>query len=132
MSDCLFCQIIAKEIPAHTLYEDEEFLVLLDAYPATQGQTLVIPKKHESYVFTMDDLLYSKVLLVSKKIANALDDALSPLRTCMIIEGFMVDHVHVRLHPSYEKRLITKPLDPRPTDEEFAQIAEKIRLALSA
>ena len=47
---CVFCQILSGKLPVSTLYEDEDFLIIMDAYPLTPGHTLVIPKKHEQYL----------------------------------------------------------------------------------
>ena len=126
MADCLFCKIAKKEIPGYLIYEDKEAMAFLDIFPASKAQTLVIPKKHYSYIFDMPDKEYSSLLLKSKKIAKAIDKALKPLRTCVVIEGFLVDHVHIRLHPSYEKHLKLEPM-PKPTDNEFKAIASNIK-----
>ena len=49
--DCLFCKIVRKEVPALILYEDDDILIMLDAYPNTDGHTLVIPKKHYEDIY---------------------------------------------------------------------------------
>ena len=72
--DCLFCKIISKEIPSKILYEDDDIMVLLDAYPDSDGHTLVIPKKHYEDIFSIDNDLLIKMLEVlrSPKIMSCL------------------------------------------------------------
>ncbi len=126
MNDCIFCKIINGNIPSYKIYEDGEHLAFLDAFPSSKGQVLVVPKKHSLYVFDLDDKEYSELFLKSKKIAKAIDSSLEPIRTCIVVEGFMVDHVHVRLHPCYEKHLSFEKI-PQPTKEESVAIADKIK-----
>ena len=129
MTDCIFCKIVNKEIPARIVYEDEKYLAFLDINPTHEGQTLVIPKKHYKYVFDMPDEELKELAVVAKKVARAIDKAIKPVRTCVVIEGFLVPHVHVRLHPTKEPVLEFKPL-PKPTDEELENIRQKIADAL--
>lgn len=105
MDECIFCKIINGEIPSFKLYEDEKCVVILDAFPATKGQSLVVPKEHKKYIFDVGDELYKHLFLVAKKVAKATDKALGTVRSCLVVEGFGVDHIHVRLHPCYEKKL---------------------------
>jgi len=132
MNNCVFCKIINRELPSYTIYEDREFIVFLDIFPATIGQTLVIPKKHLDYAFDLDESRYIKMMSLAKGVAKAIDKALKPVKTALIIEGFDVAHAHVRLHPCYEKRLIVVRMDPKPSDDEFKMIAQKIKANLSA
>ncbi len=130
MNDCIFCKIIKGEVPCYKIYEDDDCLVILDVFPATKGQSLVLSKKHEAYMINLDDKTYSKLFLVAKKISKAIDKSLSTIKTAIVVEGFQVDHVHIRLHPCYEKRLLLHTMDPRPTDEEYKVALEKIRKSL--
>ena len=60
MDDCLFCKIIKGDIPSVKIWEDDNHIAILDAFPNTKGATLVIPKKHyDSYIFDMDDQIYA-------------------------------------------------------------------------
>ena len=68
MSDCIFCKIVAGEIPCVRLWEDDRFLVILDAFPACKGQTLVLSKRHvHSDIFVLDEKDYGDLLLAAKK-----------------------------------------------------------------
>lgn len=130
MVDCIFCKIRDGKIPSNKIYEDKKCFVILDAFPATKGQTLVISKKHEDYIFNLDNETYKHLMLISKKVSKAIDKAFKTLRTCLIIEGFEIPHVHIRLHPAYEKKLLVKASDIKPLEQEFKQQAEKIKSLL--
>jgi histidine triad (HIT) family protein len=100
MDNCLFCQIVAGTTPSHKIYEDEDYIGLLDIYPSTRGQSLVIPKKHySSYVFDMPSTEYADFMKCVRKIAKHLDKSLGAIRTCMVMEGLEIDHAHIKLYP---------------------------------
>ena len=122
--NCIFCKIIEGRIYSVKLYEDNICLVILDKFPATKGQSLVIPKKHESYIINLEDKDYNHIFSVAKKISKAIDISLNALRTCYVVEGFEVDHAHIRLHPAYEKRLLLEGKEE--TNEELKKIREII------
>lgn len=131
MKDCVFCKIIKGEIPCFKLYEDRDFIAMLDAFPATKGQSLVIPKKHVEYIFDLDESTYIKLLSITREIAKAIDSALDTERTCIVVEGFQVPHTHVRLHPAYERRLILKSHDSKTGKEDFENILNMIKAKMS-
>ena len=130
MDKCIFCKIAKNEVPAYKVYEDEKSIAFLDIFPASKGQTLIIPKKHETYIFNFDKKLYDHLFDIAKKIAKGIDASLQPLRTCIVVEGFAVDHVHIRLHPCYEKHLNLQPLKNKPSESELKEIAKKIKTLL--
>ena len=65
--NCIFCKIANGEIPSTTLYEDEDFRVILDMGPATRGHALLLPKEHYANLFELDDELAGKALGTAKK-----------------------------------------------------------------
>ena len=130
--DCIFCKIARKEIPVEMVYEDREVIVFLDAFPAVKGQTLVIPKKHIApYLFDADDGIYTKLMLTAKKIAKAIDNAMKPIKTGMVVEGLELAHVHIKLYPlSMEGfRCLRKPI-PKLSKQEMKEISTKIKNSL--
>jgi len=147
LMDCIFCKIAKGEIPSHKIYEDKDFLAILDINPNTKGVTLVMTKKHyPSYAFDMPEEIYLNLMKVTKKIANVLDKALNVKRTAMVMEGLGIDHVHIKLYPihglkeSFEEMwapekiffekyegYITTQLGERADDKELEQLANKIR-----
>jgi histidine triad (HIT) family protein len=131
-NNCIFCRIARKEIPCHRVYEDADFLVFLDAFPIMKGQLLIIPKKHIApYLFDLDDKLYTKIMLFTKKVAKAVDRALKPIKTGIIVEGLEVEHIHIKVYPLGEQGFKhCRPLEPKPSEQEMKEIAEKIKKAL--
>lgn len=74
--NCIFCKLANGEIPTATLYEDEDFRVILDASPASKGHALIIPKEHYANLYELSDELASKVLVLAKKMITKLTDIL--------------------------------------------------------
>ena len=74
--NCIFCKLAGGEIPTATLYEDEDFRVILDANPAAKGHALIIPKEHYANLYELDDELAGKVLVLAKKMITKLTDIL--------------------------------------------------------
>lgn len=68
--NCIFCKIANGEIPSVTLYEDEDFRVILDLGPATRGHALLLPKEHYRDLFELEDEVAAKVLVRAKRIAG--------------------------------------------------------------
>jgi diadenosine tetraphosphate (Ap4A) HIT family hydrolase len=100
MEDCIFCKIVKGEIPCSKIWEDEEFLAILDINPNTKGMTLVLTKSHyDSYVFEMPDDVYQKFWLAVKKVAKLLEKALVVQRVATVMEGMGVNHAHIKLYP---------------------------------
>jgi diadenosine tetraphosphate (Ap4A) HIT family hydrolase len=97
---CIFCKIIKGEIPAVRIWEDKNFVAILDVFPNTRGMTLVMSKKHyDSEVFEMNDKIYKDFLLAAKKVAKILKRGLKVNRVAMAIEGIGVNHAHIKLYP---------------------------------
>ena len=101
--DCIFCKIVAREAPSHTIWEDEKHIAFLTPFPNTEGFTVVIPKAHyASYVFDLPEDVFTDLLLAAKKVGKLLDSKLEDVgRTGMIAEGFGVNHAHIKLVPMH-------------------------------
>src|SRR3989338_2155305 len=130
MSDTIFAKIIKHEIPAEIIYEDEYVIVIPDKFPSMEGQTLVVTKQQVAYVFDLDETAYHALMDATQKIARVLDKVFRTIRTCVVIEGFEVPHVHIRLYPCTTATLTLAPRHEA-TDEELKTIADKIRAALT-
>lgn len=129
----IFSKIIAREIPAQFVYEDDVCVVLMDKFPAVVGQTLVISKREVDYIFDLPDEDYSHLFMIAKKIAQASDKAFGTIRSCIVVEGFEVPHVHIKIYPmsSTDKNLgsvITEQKEK--TDEELEKQADELKSAL--
>lgn len=100
MKDCIFCKIVKGEIDSAKIWEDEDFLAVLDIKPNTKGMTLVLTKKHyDSYVFDMPKDVYQRFLLAAKKVTKILEEGLDVKRIAMVIEGMEINHAHIKLYP---------------------------------
>ena len=107
MSDCIFCKIANGEIPSATLYEDEEFRVILDLGPATKGHALILPKEHAADIYSIDEELAGKAFKLAKKITTRLKDVLgcdgyNIVQNNGEVAGQTVFHFHMHLIPRYE------------------------------
>lgn len=99
-NSCIFCKIIKGEIDSTKIWEDDDFLAILDVMPNTKGMTLVLTKKHyDSYAFDMPDKIYQKLMLTSKKVAKILEKGLDVTRVAMVMEGMGINHAHIKLYP---------------------------------
>jgi histidine triad (HIT) family protein len=124
----IFSKIISREIPAHIVAEDDDCLAFLDILPLAKGHTLVVPKKEVDYLFDVDDALLQKMIVFSKRVAKAIEQAISCKRIGVAVIGLEVPHAHIHLIPlqSISDINFSRPklkLD----DEEFQTIAENIR-----
>jgi len=100
MKDCIFCKIVKGEIDPAKIWEDDNFLSILDVNPNTKGMTLVLTKRHyDSRVFDLPDNVYQKFLGASKKVAKILEKGLDVSRVGMVMEGMGVNHAHIKLYP---------------------------------
>lgn len=98
----IFTKIIEGEIPSHKVAETDDHVAFLDINPIAEGHTLVVPKQEVDYFFDLPDALMQSTMDFSRAIAHAIDEALDPLRTGVIIQGLEVPHAHVHLIPLYE------------------------------
>jgi histidine triad (HIT) family protein len=126
MTDSIFTKIIKREIPAEIIYEDEHTLVIPDKFPSMPGQLVVISKRQVDYIFKLPTEEYLALMTTTKKVSLALDQALDTLRTCIMIEGFEVPHIHVRLYPCTSPELIQEPRKEA-SAEELKILATKVR-----
>lgn len=124
----IFTKIIAGEIPAYKVYEDDDFIAFLDVFPIAKGHTLVVPKVEIDNVFEIDDILYSKYHILCKKLANAIFKAIKCKRVGSAIVGLEIPHAHIHLVPlnsisdlNFEKEKL------KLSSDEFIEIANKIK-----
>jgi histidine triad (HIT) family protein len=76
--DCIFCKIIAGEIPSFKIYEDSETFAFMDINPANEGHALVIPREHARDVYSVSDAAIAATVKTAKRIAAAVDKTLNP------------------------------------------------------
>ena len=136
MNNCIFCKIANGEIPAATLYEDDEFRVILDLGPASKGHALILPKVHVKNIYELPDELAGKVLVLAKKMATAMTEALecdgfNILQNNGETAGQTVFHFHMHLIPRYKEDNVKLTWVPgKLTDEIKEEILSSVRVAL--
>ena len=121
----LFVKIINREIPAHIIWENDEFIAFLDISPIQIGHTLIAPKIQTDYIFDLENTNYSKFFLVAKDVAKILKNKLNCKRIAILVEGFAVPHCHIHLIP-LNSELDLKSQRKVLSNEKLAQIAQKI------
>lgn len=136
MSDCLFCKIVAKEIPSTPVYEDEDVYAFLDIKPVNPGHVLVVPKKHCSGFLDCGLEILPKWILATQKVAMAIKkglnlEGLNLEQNEGAVAGQLIQHLHIHIVP----RLATDGLRHWPgkaygSTEEAQAVADKIKGAL--
>jgi len=100
MENCIFCKIVDGKIDSAKIYEDKDFLAILDINPNMKGMTLVLTKEHyDSYAFDIPEKIYKEFMNISKKVARILEKGLNVKRVAMIMEGMGINHAHIKLYP---------------------------------
>lgn len=107
MDNCIFCKIASGEIPAATLYEDDQFRVILDLGPASKGHALILPKNHYADLFEIPQETAEKAMAVAKKMGTALKEALdcdglNVVQNNGEAAGQTVFHFHMHMIPRYK------------------------------
>lgn len=131
--NCIFCKIANGEIPAATLYEDEDFRVILDLGPASKGHALILPKEHYANLYELDDEVASKVLVLAKKMITKLTDVLGCDGYNLVqnngeVAGQTVHHFHMHLIPRYEGDQVGLTWTPGIlTEEDKEEILSKLK-----
>ncbi len=95
----VFTRIIRRELPAYIVAEDDNCLAFLDIQPLAEGHVLVVPKKEIDYLFDLDDELFQKLMVFSKRVATAMKKAIPCRRIGVAVVGLEVPHAHVHLIP---------------------------------
>jgi histidine triad (HIT) family protein len=135
--DCIFCKIVAGEIPSTKIYEDDTALAFMDIMPLNKGHLLVIPKEHYDNILEVDPETYGKLYTVIRRMAGAVKEALNPdgmnvLQLNGKAANQVVPHVHLHLVPRWEgDGLTVSAWEPVPGNmEEIAGVAEEIKAKL--
>ena len=105
--NCIFCKILAGEIPSTAVYEDDDFKAILDVNPAARGNVIILPKNHAANIYELPDEDASKIMVVAKKIATAIEkayhcDGVNILQNNGEAAGQTVFHLHVHVIPRFK------------------------------
>jgi len=131
--DCIFCKIIAGEIPSFKLFEDENTLAFMDINPASNGHALVIPKQHAADVYSVSEAAISQTVKTAKMIALAIDRTLNPEGLNLLqangpaaAQSVMHFHMHVLPRSAGDELKLNWGLEPGDMDA-IGELAERIR-----
>ncbi len=130
--NCIFCKIANGEIPSQTLYEDENFRVILDLGPATKGHALILPKEHYANLYELPEDLAGEVMKTAKKVMAKMTDRLGCEGFNLIqnngdLAGQTVFHFHMHMIPRYQadgQKIGWKPMEV--SQEELEKVKNQI------
>ncbi len=131
--DCIFCQIVAGEIPAQVVAEDERTVAFMDISPATRGHTLVIPRRHARDLLEIEPDDLEAVALAAQRVAQRMPerlgaDGVNLLNSCGRAAWQTVFHFHVHVIPRYSDDPLRLPWTPAEGDpEEIKAAADALR-----
>lgn len=127
----IFSKIAAGEIPSYKCAENEKFYAFLDINPLAKGHTLVIPRREEDYFFDLTDDELQEMIVFAKQVAKAIKAAFPCRKVGMAVLGLEVPHAHIHLVPMVSEGDMNFANEKlKLSDDEFKEIAEKIRKAL--
>lgn len=132
--NCIFCKIAAGDIPSKTIYEDEQFRVIMDINPATKGHALILPKEHYANLYEIPEEVAADAMKLAKKLAKKMTDALecdgfNVVQNNGEVAGQTVFHFHMHLIPRYkndgnEEKICWNHLEL--SDSELEEIHQKL------
>ncbi len=135
MSDpnCIFCKVVAGEIPGQIIAEDEHTIAFMDINPATRGHALVIPRRHAQDLLEIDQEDLAHTIAGAQRIARRAKerlgaDGVSLLNSCGAAAWQTVFHFHIHVIPRYTNDPLRLPWTPAPGDmDEIAAVADELR-----
>ncbi|HEY5189948.1 MAG TPA: HIT family protein [Solirubrobacteraceae bacterium] len=131
--DCLFCKIIAGEIPGQIIAEDEHTVAFMDINPATRGHALVVPRRHAANVLEIEPDDLAATMIAAQRLAKRVTERLGAagvnlINSCGAVAWQTVFHLHVHVIPRYEGDPLKLPWVPAPGDpDEIAAAAQELR-----
>ena len=131
--DCIFCKIVAGEVPAEVVDQDDHTVSFMDINPWTRGHALVIPRAHSRNLYDIDDEDLARVTAAAKRLAARMRDGLgcdgiNLLNSCESAAWQTVFHFHVHVIPRYDDDPLRLPGAPQQVEQdELRAIAEELR-----
>lgn len=131
--DCIFCKLANGVFPTNSIYEDEDFNVILDLSPATKGHALILPKEHADNLYELSDEMAGKTFRLAKKLVKIMTDKLgcdgfNVVQNNGAVAGQTVLHFHMHLIPRYEddgQKIAWKPMEV--PEEELVAVKELLK-----
>jgi histidine triad (HIT) family protein len=131
--DCIFCKIIAGELPGQIIDQDERTVAFMDISPATRGHTLVVPRRHARDLLEIEAGDLAATIQGAQRIARRITERLRPdgvnlLNSCGRAAWQTVFHFHIHVIPRYADDPLQLPWTPAPGDaDEIAAVADQLR-----
>jgi histidine triad (HIT) family protein len=134
-SDCLFCGIVAGDVPAQIVDSDDHTVAFMDINPATPGHALVVPRAHSADLIEVSDEDLERTTVAARRLAKRMRAALEPagfniLNSCGSAAWQTIYHFHLHVIPRYEDDPLKLPWVPGPGNaDEIEALADRIREA---
>ncbi len=131
--NCIFCEILNGNIPCNKVFENDNFIAILDAFPANEGHTLIIPKKHFENIFEIDGEILKEGYFIAQKIANSIKKSfgienINILQNNGALAGQTVNHFHIHIVPRKENdNVIIKSTPVSIDNEKIKNIIDSIK-----
>lgn len=131
--NCIFCEILNGNIPCNKIFENDNFIAILDAFPANEGHTLIIPKKHFENIFEIDGEILKEGYFIAQKIANSIKKSfgienINILQNNGALAGQTVNHFHIHIVPRKENdNVIIKSTPVSIDNEKIKNIIDSIK-----
>lgn len=123
MNNCVFCQVVAGKSPAYKIYEDKDFLIILDIFPRARGHSLVIPKTHHRWVYDVPNFTdYWGTVL---KLTQAMKKVFKPNFITYVTHGLEIEHAHIHVMPRVNETEFV-PAFKKFTQAEMEKIADEL------
>jgi histidine triad (HIT) family protein len=132
-TECLFCGIVAGDVPGQIVDSDEHTVAFMDINPATRGHALVVPRHHTADLIDIDDTELARTMLAARRLARRIDETLTPdgfnlLNSCRPAAWQTIFHFHLHVIPRYDDDPLQLPWIPRGGDSnQIAATAARIR-----
>jgi len=132
-TDCLFCKIVARELPGQIIAEDERTVAFMDINPATRGHALVVPRRHSTDLLDIDPEDLAATIVAAQGVARRVSerlgaDGVNLLNSCGPLAWQTVFHFHVHVIPRYAGDPLRLPWTPTPGDADgIAAAADELR-----
>lgn len=129
MDDCLFCRIVAGELPSTRVHEDDRVIAIMDIFPATRGHVLVIPRAHARDVHDVPEADLAATALVAKRLAARAvaglgADGVTIMQSNGAAAWQTVFHYHVHVIPRYDGDPLVLPWTPGSSPADPAELAD--------
>jgi len=131
--DCIFCKIIAGDLPGQIVDQDEDTVAFMDVAPATRGHSLVVPRRHVRNLLEIGDQDLAATMRTARRLAGRMTerlgaDGVNLINSCGAAAWQSVFHFHIHVIPRYEDDPMRLPWTPSPGDpERIAAVAEELR-----